>query len=61
MVEYIIERLREFSTWKGLVAFISATIMLFCPSFADRLIVALVYSWGLLEIFKIESKKSNES
>ena len=57
MLEYILERLKELSTWKGLLAFISATLMYFCPKVADQIILALVASWGLLEIFRAEAQK----
>lgn len=57
MFDYILDRLKEFSTWKGLGAFTGGVLMFFCPEMASKIVMALVTSWGLIEIFRMEKKK----
>lgn len=61
MWAYILDRLKEFSTWKGLAAFTGGVLMFFCPKLAGEIVMALVTSWGLIEIFRIEKSKIDGS
>jgi len=60
MWNYILDRLKEASTWKGLGAFVAGCLMFFCPQLASKIVNALVCSWGLMEIFRMEQKQIDE-
>jgi len=56
MLDYIKDRLKEVSSWQGIVAIIAAIVMYFTPDEIDRIIVMVLSYFGITQIFKVEKQ-----
>lgn len=56
MLDYIKDRLKEVSSWQGIVAIIAAIVMYFTPDDIDRIIMMILSYFGITQIFKMEKK-----
>lgn len=54
---YILERLKEASTWRGIIALISITGVALKPEQADAFIATGIALAGLINVFRKEDKK----
>lgn len=60
IMDYILERLKEPSTWRGIIALISAAGVALKPEQADKIIALGIALAGLINVFRKE-KPVNES
>jgi hypothetical protein len=56
MLKYMQERLKEISTWKGIVSLIAGIAMFFTPDHIDKIIEMTLSTIGITDIFTIERK-----
>ncbi len=56
MNDYIKERLKEVSTWKGILALVAAIVMYFTPDEIDRVIIMVLTAFGVTDILKVEKE-----
>lgn len=56
MFDYIKDRFKEASTWKGIAALVAAIVMYFTPDDIDRIIMFIMTALGVTEILTIEKK-----
>lgn len=56
-MEYINSRLREISTYKGIISFVAGIIMYFTPDNIDQIIQMVLLALGVTDIFAMEKKK----
>lgn len=56
MLEFMKEQLKSVSTWKGIVALVAAIVMYFTPDDIDNVIIMILTTLGITDIFKLEKK-----
>ena len=56
MFDYIKDRIKEVSTWQGIVALVAAIIMYFTPDDIDRIILLFLSYFGITQTFKVEKE-----
>ena len=57
MFKYILDRLSEPSTWRGLIGFVAATGVVIEPAMADRIIAAGLALAGIVAMLTRDSAK----
>lgn len=58
MVEYIIARLKEASTWRGIIGLLTATGVTISPELIDKIIAAGLALMGVIGAFFGDGKKA---
>ena len=56
-MDYIKNRLKEISTYKGVISFIAGIVMYFTPDNIDQIIQMVLLALGMTDIFVVEKKK----
>lgn len=56
-MQYIIDRLNEPSTWRGIIGLLSALGVVLSPEQADKIIAAGIALMGLVNVFRKEKKE----
>jgi|NOAtaT_6_FD_contig_21_11422403_length_504_multi_3_in_0_out_0_2 hypothetical protein len=56
MLDYMKCRLKEVSTWKGIIGVVGSVVMYFTPDNIDQIIVLVLGLLGVTDIFTIEKK-----
>jgi hypothetical protein len=56
MLDFILERGKEASTWRGLVALITATGIVVSPELTEALVAVGLAVIGLLGVFTVDKK-----
>lgn len=56
-IEKFQERLKEPSTWKGLISVGAAVVMFFTPDHVDIVIQSVLAAIGGIDVMRIEKKK----
>ena len=56
-MEFIVARMKEASTWRGIVGLFAAFGIVISPELADAMMVAGLGAFSLIEVFRKEKKK----
>lgn len=56
MKEYMKQKLKDVSTWKGAVALVAAIVMYFTPDDIDNIIIMVLGTLGITDILRLDKK-----
>lgn len=60
MATYIIDRLKEASTWRGIIALLTAAGVTISPEMVDRIVAAGLAIMGIIGVFFKDAKTGGD-